>query len=195
MSKNFKVNDHNLIPDIDDVDSDFNFFDEKNPDIGFFNIVDDEIIRLSGSKLKYYKYFQSKANFDTVYMEERSKPVAVEPIMVHGHYDPRALDETLSNFGVELTNDQVFTFNKDYISAKLGRGPIPGDIIEPNFQNQKYEIFEVQEDSFELYGVYHYTCAAKLLRDASDVQRTPLLDTSDNLTRKKYITSITEDLM
>ena len=54
-------------------------------------------------------------------------------------------------------------------------------MLQPKFQNQKYEIIEVQEDSFEIYGVYHLVCAAKLLRDSSDVQDTPLTQVSDRL--------------
>jgi hypothetical protein len=54
-------------------------------------------------------------------------------------------------------------------------------VIKPFFQNQKYEIFQVVEDSFESYGVYHLVCSAKLLRDNPDVQDTPLTQTSDEL--------------
>ena len=57
----------------------------------------------------------------------------------------------------------------------------PGDVLKPKFQNQKYEIIEVQEDSFEIYGVYHLVCSAKLLRDSSDVQDTPLTQVSQPL--------------
>jgi len=49
------------------------------------------------------------------------------------------------------------------------------------FQEQKYEIFEVVEDSFEAYGVYHLVCSAKLLRDSTEVQDTPLSKVSDEL--------------
>ena len=49
------------------------------------------------------------------------------------------------------------------------------------FQDQDYEIFEVVEDSFESYGVYHLVCSAKLLRDAPDVQDAPLTEVSDEL--------------
>ena len=114
-------------------------------------------------------------------MESRDKPVAKEPLIVHGHYDPIALSEELTQFGIELTNDQLFTFNKSYIERKLHRTIIPGDIIKPQFQNQMYEIFEVVEDGFEAYGVYHLVCSAKLLRDAPDVQDTPLTEVSDEL--------------
>ena len=102
-------------------------------------------------------------------------------MVVHGHYEPAALQENLTQFGIELTNDQIFIFNKSYIEHKLGRQVIPGDVIKPQFQQQKYEIFQVVEDSFESYGVYHLVCNAKLLRDSEDVQDTPLLDTSDEL--------------
>ena len=168
------------LPDIDTEDSLLNMFDQQNADINLFNLVDDELIRLAGSKFYFYKYYQTD-DFDPVYMESRNKPVAKQPIIVHGHYDPVAMTEELTQFGIELTNDQLFTFNKSYIETKLGRSVIPGDIISPMFQKQKYEVFEVIEDSFESYGVYHLVCSAKLLRDSEEVQDTPLKNTSDAL--------------
>ena len=114
-------------------------------------------------------------------MESRNKPVAKTAIVVHGHYEPIAMSEELTQFGIELTNDQLFTFNKSYVERKLGRSIIPGDIVKPAFQDQSYEIFEVVEDSFEAYGVYHLACSARLLRDAPDVQDTPLSEVSDAL--------------
>ena len=168
------------LPDLDDEDSLLSLFDQTNADINLFNLVDEEIIRLSGSKFYLYKYFQT-TDFDPVYMESRNKPVAKTAIVVHGHYEPIAMSEELTQFGIELTNDQLFTFNKSYVERKLGRSIIPGDIVKPAFQDQSYEIFEVVEDSFEAYGVYHLACSARLLRDAPDVQQTPLTQVSDEL--------------
>jgi hypothetical protein len=168
------------LPDIDSEESELSLFDQNNPDINLFNLVDDELIKLSGSKMHFFKYLQS-ADFDPVYMESKNKPISKIPILVHGHYEPESLNENLTNFGVELTSDQVFTFNKSYIEKKLGRYVIPGDVIKPLFQNQKYEIFQVTEDSFEAYGVYHLVCSARLLRDSEEIVNTPLNKTSDPL--------------
>jgi len=180
-NKNYKVTTKlPALPDIDTDDSALSLFDQDNPDINLFNLVDDEMIRLAGSKFHFYKYYQTD-EYDEVYMESRNKPVSKTPIVVHGHYDPVAMSEELTQFGIELNNDQLFTFNKSYIERKLGRSVIPGDVIKPVFQNQKYEIFEVVEDSFESYGVYHLVCSAKLLRDSDDVQDTPLTKVSDDL--------------
>ena len=141
------------LPDLDGEESILSLFDQNNADINLFNLVDDEMIRLGGSKFYFYKYYQSD-DFDPVYMESRNKPVAKTPLIVHGHYEPIAMSENLTQFGIELTNDQLFTFNKSYIERKLGRAVIPGDVVKPEFQEQNYEIFEVVEDSFEAYGVY-----------------------------------------
>jgi len=168
------------LPDLDGEDSLLSLFDQNNADINLFNLVDDELIRLAGSKFYLYKYFQTD-DYDPVYMESRNKPVAKNAIVVHGHYEPIAMSEELTQFGIQLTNDQLFTFNKSYIERKLGRAVIPGDIVKPAFQDQSYEIFEVVEDSFEAYGVYHLACSARLLRDAPDVQDTPILEASDEL--------------
>ena len=164
---------------MDEGEGFLNLFDQDNPDINLFNLVDDEMIRLAGSKFQFYKYYQTD-EYDEVYMESRNKPIAKTPITVHGHYDPVAMSEELTQFGIELTNDQLFTFNKSYIERKLGRSVIPGDVIKPMFQ-EKYEVFEVVEDSFEAYGVYHLVCSTKLLRDSEDIQDTPLSRVSDDV--------------
>jgi hypothetical protein len=191
---NFKVRPTpDPLPHIEDSGGLLNFFDPRNPDINLFNLVDDEMIKISGSQLLYYKYTQGEGQFDEVYMEERNKSILVEPILVYGHYEPKVMEENLSQFGIELTNDQLFVFNKSYIEQKIGGGIQAGDIIQPKFQNQKYEVFEVQEDSFELYGVYHLVCSAKLLRDSDDVQTTPLTKTSEKLGFEGGIDTIEEE--
>lgn len=176
--KNFKVTTNVPDPEVFHQDSELSLFDQNNPDIGFMNLVNEEQIRLSGSKIKFYRFVQTK-EYDDVYMEQRNKPISTQPIIVFGHYDPKAVEENLTQFGIELTNDQLFTFNKSYIDRKIGRSPIAGDILEPFFQKIRYEVIEVQEDSFEAYGVYHYVCTAKVLRDYKEIQGQTLTDTSD----------------
>lgn len=180
MKKNFKVTTQ--VPEVEsaNVDSELSLFDQRNPDIGLFNLIDDEQIRLSGSKVNYFKYNRSQ-EYDEVYMEQKNKPIARSPITLYAHYDPKVVEENLTQFGIQLTNDQIFTFNKSYAERRLGRSPIAGDLIQPHFQNIMYEIYEVQEDSFEGYGVYHYICTAKVLRDSPDIQITPLTDVSNDL--------------
>ena len=160
--------------------TELSLFDQTNNDINLFNLVDDEIIRLGGSEMLYYMYRQDEG-FDEVYKEARSKVLESSPLLVHGHYNPTVLEESLSEFGLELVNDQLFIFNKSYMEQRIGRSPIPGDVLKPKFQNQKYEIFEVQEDSFQIYGVYHFACSARLLRDDQSTLDENLPDRSDDL--------------
>tara|TARA_R110000796_G_scaffold134271_8_gene249993 strand:- start:510 stop:1109 length:600 start_codon:yes stop_codon:yes gene_type:complete len=192
--KNFKVAVTPApLPHLEDTDGQLNFFDPANPDINLFNLVDDEMIKISGSQILYYQYVQGDDQYDEVYMEARNKPVSKQPILVYGHYEPKVLEENLTQFGIELTNDQLFVFNKTHMEQRIRGHLKPGDVLQPKFQNQKYEIIEVQEDSFELYGVYHLVCAAKLLRDSADVQDTPLTDTSKPLSRPETIKTIQEN--
>ena len=180
MAKRFKVNRQMQgLPDIGGA-TPLSFYDPSNPDVNLFNLIDDEIIRISGSPLHYFKSYVSE-DFDDVYLEAKSKTISSEPILVHGFYEPSIVEEVLSNFGIELTNDQQFIFNKSYIEASLKRSPSVGDQIKPQFQNQKYEITEVQEDSFEMYGVYHLVCTAKVLREDEETQNQPLLDRADTV--------------
>ena len=97
------------------------------------------------------------------------KVIDQSPVIVYGHYDPRPLEESMTEFGIEITNDQTFTFNKAYLERALDRPLIAGDIIKPEFQNIFYDVFEVQEDSFSAYGVYHLLASAKVLRDVDKV--------------------------
>tara|TARA_Y100000310_G_scaffold20095_1_gene19609 strand:+ start:1078 stop:1671 length:594 start_codon:yes stop_codon:yes gene_type:complete len=161
-----------LVEDSDLEESLLSLYDKDNPDINLFNMLDAENIRLAGSKIKVYKFLRD-SNYDDVYMEERNKVISKKPIVLWGHYTPEVLEEALSQFGIELQDDQLFSFNLSYSEAKLGRRLIPGDILEPEFQNRKYEVFEVQEEAFDIYGVYHLICHSKLLRDSADVVDEP----------------------
>jgi hypothetical protein len=166
--KKFKATSKRKNPEAAPNTGKLRLFDLDNPDIDLFNYVDDELIRLAGSELLVYKYERDE-NFDDLYEENRIKAINPNPILVEGHYDPRMFEENLTEFGIEMTNDQLFTFNKQYIEEKIGRPLIPGDIIQPRFQNIYFDIYEVQEDSFEVYGVYHLVASARVLREAEKI--------------------------
>jgi hypothetical protein len=165
-------------------DNGLNLYDPTNPDIQLFNLVDEEQVKLAGSKLHIYKYNRTE-NFDSVYMEEQNKTISPLPITVWGSYEPKVIEQKLSQFGIEQENDQLFTFNKSYVTQKLGRAPIAGDIIKPDFEANKYEVFEVQEEAFNNYGVFHYLCHAKLLRDSPEIVdlQEPMRDQTNNPVR------------
>tara|TARA_R110002051_G_scaffold102859_1_gene174408 strand:- start:2759 stop:3391 length:633 start_codon:yes stop_codon:yes gene_type:complete len=173
-------------------ETELSLFDPNNPDLGLLNLIDEEQIRLSGSKILFYKYFQSKGTVDPIYMEERLKTLHSEPITVFGHYNPTAVEENLTQFGIELTNDQLFVFNKSSIETVIGRTPIPHDVLQPKFQNIKYEIIEVQEESFEIYGVYHLVCSARVLRDSEDVVKEPITARSEEVSVREIDPRVAE---
>ena len=104
------------IPNTDEYESPLRLFNKKN-DQNLFNLIDEESIRLSGSPLMIYKYYQN-INTDDVYGEERNKNLSLEPLRIYGHYEPKVIEENLTQFGIELTSDQQFTFNKSYLERK-----------------------------------------------------------------------------
>jgi len=157
--------------------SKLNMFDPANPDIGVFNVVDGELIRIAGSELLIFRYTRDE-NFDDLFEERRGKVIYHKPVSIYGHYDPRPVEENLSEFGIELTNDQIFTFNKQSVEIALRRPLHAGDIIKPKFQNVYFEVYEVQEDSFEAYGVFHLVASAKVLRDAENLLKDQFIDDS-----------------
>jgi len=191
MKKRFRSPNKIELPDDTLGESLLSLYDRESKDLELFNSIDSEVIKLSGSKVNYYKVFINE-NFDKVYLEERNKIIAKDPIVVWASYDPKPIEEELSEFGLELSNDQVFVFNKSYIDRILGRPPQAGDVIEATLQNVRYEIYEVQEDSFEVYGVYHYNCFGKVLRDSIDVVDGPVVDTFDQPIVETTLNSVLE---
>jgi len=165
-------------------DARLSLFQKKN-DKNLFNMVDSENIKLSGSKIKVYKYIESN-DIDDIYMESRQKTISPEPVIVWGHFDPRPIEENLSQFGVEIQYDQVFNFNKSYVESMLGSPIEIGDVLEPEFQDIKFEVYEVQEDSFEAYGVYHLLVHAKVLRDTQDIHNEDYFDRSNDTGGRAY---------
>lgn len=159
-------NPFELIPSIEeDVPEAYqlNMFHEDNPDIGLFNMLDEEIIAKGGSEFYIYKV-EIDDNYDKLYEEDRLKKYGSK-ILVRGHYNPLPIGQELTEFGIKLSNDQIFTFNKSALDAALGREIAAGDIIKPRFQNIVYEVHEVQEEGFAGYGVYHYVASAQVRRD------------------------------
>ena len=153
---------------------------KKVKDKNLFNLIDAENIKLAGSRISVYKYIPSE-DVDEVYMESRQKAIAGEPVKLWAHYDPRPIEENLSQFGVEIQIDQVFIFNKSYTENILGRTISIGDILAPEFQDIKFEVFEVQEDSFEAYGVYHLLVHAKVLRDTKEIHNESYFDRTEDI--------------
>ena len=100
-NKNFKVT--TPMPPLPELlgGTELSLFDQTNNDINLFNLVDDEIIRLGGSELLYHKFRRSE-DFDEVYRESRGKVIDTAPIVVHGHYNPTVLEESLTEFGICL---------------------------------------------------------------------------------------------
>ena len=56
MDKNYKVT--TPMPPLPELlgGTELSLFDQTNNDINLFNLIDDEIIRLGGSELLYYKF-------------------------------------------------------------------------------------------------------------------------------------------
>lgn len=164
LRKHFNKHGHKSLPEVEvPEDVRLDMFSEENPDIGFFNIIDEEQIALGGSEFYIYKV-ETDANHDELYEEDRLKKYATK-VLVRGHYTPIPVGEELSEFGIKLTNDQTFTFNKSYLDTQLHRPMEAGDVIQPRFQNIVFEVHEVQEQGFAGYGVYHYAVTASVRRD------------------------------
>lgn len=162
--------------------SKLSLFDKENADKNLFNLINEEVIKLGGSEIQLFKYYPTEDN-DPIYQESRKKVIALDPIYLYAHYEPRALEESLTQFGVQVDNDQIFTFNKTYVNDLVGRDIIIGDILKPTFQNMKFEVFQVKEDSFESYGIYHLIVHAKLLRDTEDIHNDNLFIRTDDVGR------------
>ena len=56
MGKEFKANEKRLVPQPPSKSGSMRMFDLDNPDIDLFNMIDDELIRMSGSELYIYKF-------------------------------------------------------------------------------------------------------------------------------------------
>jgi hypothetical protein len=170
MSKFNSSSVENLGP-IEEIFTDgMSVFNDFAQDRGLLDSVDSETINLGGSEIDVYLY-QGDSNYDDLYDEERVKVLSPVPKSIVGHFEPVTIEEHLGEFGIELQTDQVFTFNKTDIEERLGRSLRPGDVLKPAFYDAFYTVHEVQEDSFESYGVYHLVVQAKFWRDSEYVYR------------------------
>ena len=62
-----------------------NIYDLDNPDIELFNMVDDELIRLGGSRILLYKFYRTEGMEDDLYGEASQKTISNTPVVLQGH--------------------------------------------------------------------------------------------------------------
>ena len=174
MSKKDKFNKPNPENGVDTEnifsEESLSIFDDFGEDRILLDSVDKELIDLGGSEISIYKYI-GENNFDDLYDEDRIKVLEPVPKIVYGHFEPVAIEQPLNEFGLTKEADFEFTFNKNNIDKLLGRPLKPGDVLKPSFIDWYFRVYEVQEDSFESYGVYHYSIKADLWRDGEYVQK------------------------
>ena len=156
---------------IEDVFSDsMSIFDDFKEDRELLDSVDSEIINLAGSEISVYKY-EGDGHFDDLYDEERIKILSPNPTILMCQFEPTPIEETLGEFWIELESEKTFVFNKTDVEEELGRLIRPGDVLKPAFLNAFYTVNEVQENSFESYGVYHLEVTGKFWRDLDYVYK------------------------
>jgi hypothetical protein len=165
---------------IEDVFSDsMSIFDDFKEDRELLDSVDSELINLAGSEVSIYLYnglkdsytLSGEGFYDDLYDEDRIKLLSPMPKVMMCQFEPTPIEEGLGEFGLELENEKVFTFNKTDVENEVGRLLRPGDVIKPAFVNAFYTVHEVQEASFESYGVYHLEVTAKFWRDSAYIYK------------------------
>jgi len=93
--------------------------------------------------LAYYAILPEgqQPHFDDFYREAESTAY-VEPFPVRGHYTPGGAEFALTRWGLDRREDAVFVINIGVLQDKLGRRPLPGDLVlaQDNPVNILYEV-------------------------------------------------------
>ena len=136
-----------------------------SPTNELFNEWDQELIRLGGSPILYYKVFIPRSGVDEQYMECRTKVWSQTPIELFGMYDPIPSQLNQGLFGIDGPDQIIIQTNYKDTIDKLGHLPIIGSRIYTPMLREQWEIIDRKLDQFNRWQVYHVLIHCQRFQD------------------------------
>ena len=125
--------------EFNDTNGLLSFYDPKNPDRQYMDIIEQEAIVLSSPPIKYYRLIHLGNNIDPIYGEAVRRDSFKEPIIIYGNYEDSSFEQSLSKFGINQTETLDIWFNLNYILNTVGGIIQTGDIFE-TYDSKLWEV-------------------------------------------------------
>jgi len=142
-------------------------FDPENPEHKLFNLWDEEIISIGGSPIFYYEVMIQFQSMDKLYMEDRSKLFATDPIKLYATYEPIPSQNNMGAFGIDGTDEMIFQMNYNAVLKQLGHAPKLGSRIYSPHLRENWVIIQRNLGEFKLWGGIRLDVMAKKFQESS----------------------------
>ncbi len=127
-------------------------YDPCNPEFALFNQYDQESIEIAGSPLFYYECMIQMQTVDELYLEDRGKIWASEPVMLYSFYEPIPSQYAGTVWGNDSPDEIMFQFNYQDSLRRLGRLPKKGSRLYSPHKRENWVIIQLATEEFRLWG-------------------------------------------
>lgn len=151
-----KAQTHEILPSlISNYDpSLLNIYDPNNPDRQLFDLIEQELINLSSSPIKYYKLIKIKEAVG-LYGEENVRKEYLKHKIIYGIYEQPVPAFIAEKFGARTGEEIEIKFNVNYLLNTIGDQMVhEGDILV-TYDGKKWEVVTSTISDETLYRVQH----------------------------------------
>lgn len=127
-------------------------YDPENPEFQLFNDWDQEAIEIGGTPIFYYEIFIQVNTLDELYVEDRGKLWAPQPVCLYGYYDPVPSKANWTVFGADGPTEMMVEFNYRDVLRRLGHPPKLGARIFTPHKNENWVVLDRNVEVFKLWG-------------------------------------------
>ena len=127
-------------------------FDPENPEFELFNTWDQEAIQIGGTPIFYYEVFIQSNTVDPLYLEDRGKMWATNPVNLYAFYDPIPAQNFVNTFGIDAPDEIMFEFNYKDVLERLGHPPKVGSRIYTPHKRENWEIIQRSDEVYKMWG-------------------------------------------
>lgn len=149
-------------------------FDPDSPAHDLFNRYDEEIIRVGGTPIFYYEVLIQQQTIDPVYMEDRGKLFANNPVQLYGYYEPPQQQNMSGLFGYDTPDEEIIietNYKAVLREIKNATGyehpPKVGSRIFTPHRRENWIIIDTRLDQFKMWGAIRLQIHCKKFQETS----------------------------
>lgn len=142
-------------------------FNPENPEHNLFNLWDEEIIKQGGSPIFYYELLIQPQTVDPLYVEDRGKLWAINPIQLWCYYDPQPNKNDQGLFGIDAPDEMIFELNYRDTLRRIGHSPKVGSRLVTPHKNESWEIIQRNDGEFKMWGQLRLQLICRKFQDSA----------------------------
>jgi hypothetical protein len=151
-----KAQVHQILDKVPNFDpSILSIYDPRNPDRQLFDMIEQELIYISSSPIKYWKLVKVKESIDSLYGEQNVRKTYKNPVIIYGLYEQPVPAFIVEKFGAKTGEELEIKFNVNYLVHTINDQMLQeGDILQ-TYDGKLWEVINSVITDETLYRVQH----------------------------------------